>query len=156
MNARMTQCSIALALALGLFLPGFAWATPAGSCTNAMLHGKYVFTATGFTRAPGSPPGTPWVPKAIIEVLQFNGNGTLSTPVVAVANPFGDTGAILLPPAGAAGEYQLDSDCRGTVHFFDASDLTFAIYVERWSRKIHMIQTNPANNVFQGTANRVW
>jgi hypothetical protein len=32
-------------------------------------------------------PGTPWVPKAILEVLHFNGDGTLTTPVVAIATP---------------------------------------------------------------------
>lgn len=154
MAARMTTGSIALALALAL--PGLGWATPGGRCSNAMLQGKYVFTATGFTRAPGSPPGTPWVPKAIVEVIQFNGNGTLTTPLIVAANPFGDSGGVLAPPAGAPGEYQLDSDCRGTVRFFDAGNVAFAIYVEPWSRRVHMIQIHPANNVFQGTAERVW
>lgn len=154
MKTCMTTCSVALALALSL--PGVAMATPAARCTNAMLKGKYVFTASGFTRAPNSPPGTPWVPKAIVEVLQFNGDGTVGTPALTAANPFGDTGAILQPPAGAPGEYQLDSDCRGTLRFFDANNVTFTIYVEWWGRTIRMIQTNPANNVFEGTANRVW
>ncbi len=54
-------------------------------------------TASGFTRVPGSEPGTPWVPKAIVEALQFNGDGTLTTPGVTVANPFGDSGDILHP-----------------------------------------------------------
>lgn len=156
MQARTTRSSAAVALALALCLPGLALATPGIRCSNAMLKGKYIFTASGFTRAPGSLPGTPWVPKAIVEVLQFNGDGTLSTPALTAANPFGDTGAILQPPAGAPGEYRLDGDCRGTVHFFDANNVTFTIYVEWWGRTIWMIQTNPANNVFEGTANRVW
>lgn len=154
MKARMTTCSVALSLALSL--PGFALAAPPFRCSNATLKGNYVFTATGFTRAPGSAPGTPWAPKAILEVLQFNGNGTLSTPALTVANPFGDTGVILQPPAGAPGEYQVDSNCRGTVHFFDASNATFAIHVDFLGRRIQMIQVNPANNVSQGTADRVW
>jgi hypothetical protein len=71
------------------------------------------------------------VPKAIVEVLQFNGDGTLSTPAVTVANPFGDTGAILQPPAGGApGEYTINDDCTGTVRFSDAAGVTFSIVVD--------------------------
>jgi hypothetical protein len=108
-------------------------------------------------RAPGSPPGTPWVPKAIVEVLHFNGDGTLTTPALAVANPFGDLGNVLVPPAGAPGEYSVNPDCTGTVHFFDASNVTFFVYVEPpRGDTITMIQSSPANNVFQGSARRVW
>ncbi|MEY2115609.1 MULTISPECIES: hypothetical protein [Rhodanobacter] len=32
----------------------------------------------------------------------------------------------------------------------------FAIYVESLGNAICMIQTNPANNVFEGTARRSW
>lgn len=152
MKVHMPPCSAVLALAL--FLPGHAFATPPVRCTNALLKGDYVFAATGFTRAPASQPGAPWVPKAFVEVIRFNGDGTLSTPMIVAANPFGDTGGVLQPPAGAPGMYQLDSNCRGTIRFFDASEVTFAVYVEPWNRTIHMIQTNPANNVFQGTATR--
>ena len=85
--------TLAAVLPLVLCLPGLAAAEPAKECRNDILKGQYVFTALGFTRPPGSGPGTPWVPKAIVEVLHFNGDGTLSTPFVTVANPFGDTGA---------------------------------------------------------------
>jgi hypothetical protein len=89
----------------------------------------------------------------ILEVLQFNSDGTLTTPSVTVANPFGDTGAMLQPGAGAPGSYSINDDCTGTVHFFDASNVTFKIYVDPpRSDTIWMIQTNPANNVSQGVA----
>jgi hypothetical protein len=142
---------------LTLCLPGGAAAEPTGTCGNDLLRGKYVFTATGFTRAPNSAPGTPWVPKAILELIEFNGDGTLSTPALAVANPFGDAGTVLVPPAGAPGEYSIDEACTGTVHFYDAANVTFYIYVEPpRGETIWMMQTNPTNNVFQGTARRVW
>ena len=139
-----------------LCLPGLATADVSNRCTNDILNGRYVFNATGYARGAASGPGTPWAPKAILEVLQFNGDGTLTTPSVTAANPFGDTGAILQPGAGAAGSYSINDDCTGTVHFFDANSVSFKIYVSlpRGDR-IWMIQTNPANNVFQGVANRV-
>ncbi len=150
------KCSVLLPLVL--CLPGIAAADGSGArrCRNEILQGVYVFTASGYTRAPGSGPGTPWVPKAIIEVLQFNGDGTLTTPSVTVANPFGDTGGILQPPSGAPGVYTVNEDCTGTIQFGDAAGVTFRIYVEpRWGGRVWMIQTNPANNVFQGLAKRV-
>jgi hypothetical protein len=147
---------LAATLALILCLPGLAAADRTKKCKDDILNGQYVFTASGFTRPPASVPGTPWVPKAILEVLQFNGDGTLSTPAVTVANPFGDLGNILQPPSGADGSYSIDDDCSGTVQFFDAASVTFKIVVDPpRGDTIWMIQTNPANNVFQGSATRV-
>ena len=155
MKALSTKC--AATLLLTLCLPGLASAWKSNKCDDDTLSGQYVFTASGFTRPPTSGPGTPWVPKAILEILHFNGDGTLTTPAVTVANPFGDTGAILQPPSGAAGEYSINDDCTGTVVFLDASNVTFKIYVDPpRGDTIWMIQTNPSNNVFQGTAQRVW
>ncbi len=143
------------ALALALCLPAFAHDTQNGNCSNHQLKGRYVFTATGFTRAPASPPGSPWVPKAILEVLQFNGDGTVLTPAITAANPFGDLGSIMQPPSGSPGEYTVKADCSGSVRFIDPSNVTFTIYVEGSGDTIRMIQTNPSNNVFEGTAKRV-
>ena len=151
-----TTFAAALPLLL-LCVPGLAAADVTNRCTNDILNGRYVFTATGYSRAPNSTPGTPWAPKAILEVLQFNGDGTLTTPSVTVANPFGDTGAVLQPGAGASGSYSINDDCTGSVHFFDANNVTFKIYVDPpRGGTIWLIQTNPANNVFQGIANRVF
>lgn len=144
-------------LTLILCLPGLAAADPTSRCTDDILKGHYIFSATGYTRAPGSAPGTPWVPKAIVEILNFNGDGTLTTPAVTVANPFGDTGNILQPPSGAPGAYSINADCTGTVQFFDAASVAFTIYVDPpRGDTIWMIQVNPANNVFQGSGKRIW
>lgn len=142
-------------LAVILTLPGFAAADPTRKCGDHFLRGQYIFAASGFTRAPNSLPGTPWVPKAIVEVLHFNGDGTLSTPAVTIANPFGDLGNVLQPPAGAPGLYSINDDCSGTVQFLDAANVTYKIHVDPANRDtIWMIQTNPANNVIQGSAKR--
>ena len=144
-------------LTLLLCLPGLAAADPSKKCKEDILKGQYVLVASGFTRPPVSGPGTPWVPKAILEVIHFNGDGTLTTPGVTVANPFGDFGNVLQPPAGAPGLYSIKEDCSGTVHFLDAGNVTFTIFVDPpQGNTIWMIQTNPANNVFQGSAKRVW
>src|SRR4030095_618430 len=105
-------------LALVLCLPGLAAADSTKKCKDHILKGQYVFTASGFTRAPARVPGTPWVPKAILEVLHFNGDGTLSTPALTIANPFGDLGNILQPPSGADGSYFIDDARSGTPQFF--------------------------------------
>lgn len=147
----------ALLLPLFLGLPGLAAADPTNRCGDTVLRGEYAFTASGFTRAPGSVQGTPWVPKAILEILHFNGDGTLTTPAVTVANPFGDTGAVMQPPSGAPGVYTVNADCTGTVQFLDPNNVTYRIYVDPpRGESIRMIQTNPANNVFQGVAQRAW
>jgi hypothetical protein len=154
MKAFMATCAAIFSLIP--CLPGLAAAEPTNRCKDVILKGQYVFTASGFTRAANSLPGTPWVPKAILEVLQFNGDGTLSTPALTAANPFGDLGAILQPPSGAPGVYSINDDCTGSVHFSDANNVMFDIYVDtRRGDTIWMIQTNPANNVFQGSAKRV-
>ena len=135
---------------------GISTAYAGSKCNQEILKGKYVFSATGFNRPLNSAPGTPWGPKAILQVLEFNGDGTLNTPILTVANPFGDSGDILHPPAGASGDYSVNEDCTGTVHFLDANNTTFTIYVERpKGEKFRMLQTIPADNVIQGTASRI-
>src|ERR1700675_1954175 len=149
MQVFTTKC-VAI-LALSAWLPGFAAAQSTNQCGAEMLKGQYVFTASGFTRAPSSSPGTPWVPKAILEILVFNSDGSLSTPGVTLANPFGDLRNIFQPPTGAPGACIVNEDCTGRIHCFDANGVMFNIYVEPpRGDTIWMIQTNPANNVFQG------
>jgi hypothetical protein len=149
--------TLTVVLPLILCLPGLAAADPTKKCKPDILKGQYVFNASGFTRAPNSLPGTPWVPKAILEILHFNGDGTLTTPNVTVANPFGDSGAILQPGAGAPGTYTVNDDCTGTVQFNDAGGVIFKIFVDPPpGDTVWMIQTNPNGNVFQGSAKRVF
>lgn len=87
-------------------------------------------------------------------MLQFNGDGTVLTPALTAANPFGALDSIVAPRGGAPGEYTVNADCNGSVHFLDANNVTFAIYVESFGSTVRMIQTNPSNHVFPGTAQR--
>ncbi len=150
-----TGHAVALLLPLLLGLPGLAAAETTYPCSDVVLKGSYVLAASGFTRPPNSLPGTPWVPKAILEIFHFNGDGTLTTPAVTIANPFGDTGAVVHPPAGAPGVYTVNDDCTGTVQFSDPNNVTYNIYVDApRGESIRMIQVNPINNVFEGIARR--
>jgi hypothetical protein len=148
--------TLAAILPVLLSLPGVAAADPGKKCNEHMLKGEYVLSASGFTRPVGSAPGTTWVPKAILEVIQFNGNGTLATPSVVVANPFGDVGLPLGPMAGASGTYVVNDDCTGSVTFNDPNHVTYQIVVDHAEgHTVRMIQTNPPQNVFEGSARRV-
>ena len=152
-----SQAALVALLPLVLGLPGLAAAHTANGCAEIVLKGEYALTASGFTRVAGSPPGTPWVPKAILEILHFNGDGTLTTPAVTLANPFGDTGVIVQPPVGAPGVYTVNADCTGTVQFSDANSVAYRIYVDPpRGETIRMIQTNPPDNVLLGVARRAW
>ena len=152
MKSPMTKC--AATLALMLCAPGLATAEP--KCKTEFLTGDYVFTATGFTRPPGSLPGIHWVPKAIVQVLKFNGDGTVTNLATTIANPFGDTGGLLQPAPGGSGTYSVNDDCSGTLQFNDAARVAFKMHVDGPAGDTFwMIQINPANNVFQGSAKRV-
>jgi hypothetical protein len=119
-------------------------------CTVAALDDLYVFTATGFSVP--TPPG-PALPKAIIELIRFNGDGTLTVPGVTVSL----NGVIPPVPPGGTGTYTVtdvpgDEACAGTIVF--ASGTSFNTVFAHSAKTIYMIQTNPTN-VFQGTATKL-
>src|SRR3982074_1010730 len=69
MKSLTRQGLVAAAIALGM--SGVALA--ANDCTLKSLRGTYVFTANGYNIVAGVPQ-----PKAIVEVISFNGDGTLT------------------------------------------------------------------------------
>lgn len=109
-------------------------------CDANALRGTYVFSASGFNIVAGVAQ-----PKAIVEVVEFNGDGTLSVPTATVSI----NGVILHSPPGI-GTYTVADDCSGTIQFAGPS---FDIVVSQDREVIWMIQTNAAS-VFQGTATR--
>ena len=126
----------------------------ANRCSTQALEGLYVFSASGFIIVPG---GAPAQPKAIVEWIRFNGDGTLSSSgatrslngVVAEVPPSDGVGssysvADLDPPGGG---------CKGSLAF-SAGGPNFDLFIPPKGEEIWMIQTNP-NNVFQGTATKV-
>src|SRR5437868_3289603 len=135
--------SLAIILPVILYLPLAAAADPPRRCSVATLKGLYVFSGTGFQRPPDSPPGTPWVPKAIVSTNQFNGAGSASTPMIAIANPpfppF-DSGGIFAPPAGSDGTYTVNDDCSGTLQY--PSGVAFKFFVDPSGDTTWSIQTS--------------
>ncbi len=61
-------------------------------------------------------------------MIHFNGDGTLTTPALTVANPANDAGITITPPnGGSPGTYVLLDGCTGTMNFSDG--VAFKIYV---------------------------
>lgn len=109
-------------------------------CSLKTLSGRYVFTARGFNIVSGVPQ-----PKAILEIVDFNGDGTLAVPAVTVS-----INGTVTRGTPSTGTYTVDEGCTGTIAF---GGPTYDIFVEQTGKEIWLIQTNQ-NTVFQGTATR--
>jgi hypothetical protein len=135
-----------IAVAIWIGVSGMAQADDDGRlCSLRTLHGRYVFAARGFNVVVLN--GTEQSqPKAIVEVIDFNGDGTLSVPA---ATRSVDGVVARIPPN--VGTYMVDSGCTGTITFAGPA---FDIFVEPRGDGLWMIQTNPGS-VFEGTASRV-
>ena len=121
-------------------------------CLVNTLHGLYVFSATGFI-IPAAPASAQ--PKAIVELIRFNGDGSLDVPGATRSL----NGVITQVPGGGTGSYTLttlvpaDRGCVGTLTFLPAGP-HFDLFIPLSGQEIWMIQTD-ANNVFQGTATKL-
>ena len=116
------------------------------ACDLRTLRGTYVFNASGFAVNGGV-----IVPKAIVEVAEFSGDGFVKTPSATI----NVNGATIRVRPGADGTY---TACRRLHRQLSHSPMPgMWPSISPSSRKgdtIWMIQTNPAA-VFQGTAHRV-
>jgi hypothetical protein len=115
-------------------------------CSLGTLRGDYVFSASGHSLIAGV-----WQPKAIVEYIHFNGDGTLTVTAATVANA-GNSGNVTQSPPGGTGTYVLDANCKGSLQFTPGP--TFDIFAAPRGKGLWMIQTNPGN-VFQGQVKRV-
>ena len=156
MKTLMKHSLVAAAIAMGV--SGVAMADndegkEGRGCSLSTLDGMYIFAATGHI----IPASGPAQPKAIVEWIRFNGDGTLSSAgatrslngVIAQIPSSNGAGASysiadLVPPGGG---------CMG-IFAFSASGPNFDLFIPPKGEDIWMIQTNP-NNVFQGTATKV-
>ena len=122
------------------------------SCTAATLNGLYIFDASGINGLPPSLP-TSWIPKAVVESLRLNGDGTLSA--VATASVGGNlVGGEL---HNATGTYTVNQNCTGTLEFNPQGNPPgphFDIFIAPGGTTFHMIQTDPSN-VLAGESRRV-
>ena len=111
-----------------------------------------MFTASGFSIPSGAPP----VPKAIIEVLRFHGDGTVETPTVAVNM----NGVPFTSSPGGAGTYPVsaldppEAVCTGTLTFNDPPNPRFNLVIGPEGKRIWLIMSAPPS-VFEGQAVRV-
>ena len=108
------------------------------NCGVRTLHGLYVFTTHGWNIVSGVAQ-----PKAIVEGIDFNGDGTLFSPF-ATASINGS----IIHSSGSAGTYTVNTDCTGTVSFSPGP--SFDIFVDKGGKEIWMIQTGPGSPVFEG------
>jgi hypothetical protein len=119
------------------------------SCTLATLNGMYIFDASGFT---GLAPD--WTPKAVVESLRLNGDGTLSAvSTVSVGGNLVEGGL-----HNATGTYTVNPNCTGTLAFNpQPQGPRFDIFIAPRGTTFHMIQTGPSNvlNVLAGESRRV-
>ncbi len=116
-------------------------------CSAGMLRGLYLWTFDGYENFGGN-----FVPKAVMQGLRFNGDGT-------TYNPFGTVnigGTIIIDATGGVGTYTVAADCTGTLSITGAP--TFNIYVGPGAQQVWTLETspNPAGiGVSVGTAVRV-
>ena len=110
------------------------------ACTAQTLRGSYVFSASGFNIVGGVQQ-----PKAIVEVIAFNGDGTLDVRAATVS-----LNGVIIRSLHSVGTYTVEDNCSGTVTF---NGPTYDIFLSKDGDDISMIQTNP-NTVFQGLATR--
>ena len=99
------------------------------SCTQATLHGRYVFDATGYNIV-----NEVAVPKTVVEFLTFKGDGNLTSLATVVVG-----GNKIQDNAPGTGTYTVNDDCTGVITF--GNGFTFDLFIAPDGRTFHMIQT---------------
>ena len=146
----MTSCLlfgcalVSLVAAMALGTPGIARADSRGaSCGVYTLRGSYLFATHGWNIVGGVA-----VPKAIVEGIELNGDGTIDSPFATVS-----INGTIIHSSGSLGTYTVNTDCTGTLSFTGGA--SFDIFVEPNGKQLWMIQTGPMPAVFEGVATRV-
>src|SRR5664279_5563608 len=107
MNKLIKQAVIGVAIAVGVSGVSLADDTKKG-CTLDTLDGLYIFAASGYNIVAGVAQ-----PKAIVEFIRFNGDGTLT----GSAATHSINGVVGESPPGGTGTYTVDAGCTGTLAF---------------------------------------
>jgi hypothetical protein len=115
------------------------------SCGLYTLRGSYLFATHGWNIVGGVAQ-----PKAIVEGIDFNGDGTLVSPFATVS-----INGTIIHSSGGTGSYTVNPDCTGTLTF--SSGISFDIFADPHGNQLWMIQTGPAAvpAVFEGIVTRV-
>ena len=152
---KMIVSSLAVACALvclaATMAPGTSATARAAAdrhCSADMLRGLYLWTWDGYQNIGGN-----LVPKAIMQGLRFNGDGT-------TFNPFGTVnigGFIIIDATGGVGTYTVAADCTGTLSITDGP--SFNIYVGPGAQQVWTTQiaggAGSGAGLGVGTATRV-
>jgi hypothetical protein len=144
MKKLLRQIAIAAVVCVGMSSAAFA-DDEGKACGLRTLHGRYIFAASGFTVAVVGGVAQSQ-PKAIVEVLDFDGDGTVT--VIAATRSVNGVPARIAPSVWT---YSVDADCSGAIAFDGPA---FDLFVKPSGDGLWMIQTNPGS-VFQGAATRV-
>lgn len=133
---------VAIVVALVVSAPLTTAADGIRECRST-LHGLYLFHGSGSALV-----GTAWIPKAIVEYIDFNDDGTLSVPNATL-----NLGGNIITTVDGSGTYTLDANCTGRIQFTPGP--TFGFYVSA-GKDLVMTQIGgtPAG-VLQGDAERV-
>jgi hypothetical protein len=135
---------LAAAMALGTSTTARA-AADGPVCSVQTLRGSYLFATHGWNIVGGVA-----VPKAIVEGIDFNGDGTLVSPFATVS-----INGTIIHSSHSVGSYTVAADCTGTLTFTGGP--SFDIFVDPKGKQLWMIQTGPTAvpAVFEGTVTRV-
>ena len=118
------------------------------ACSVKTLRGLYVFNPSGFNIVGGVAQ-----PKTVLEFIDFNGDGTFTSP------PGGGSsinGVIGQNTTTGQGTYTVQPDCTGKLLFGPpAPPFAFNLIAAFKGSTVYMIQTGPGAPVMQGTAERV-
>jgi hypothetical protein len=149
MNTRLTKTIMGSLVAAAMAF-GMSGITRADSsmqtCSAQTLHDLYLFDAHGWNIVGGVAQ-----PKAIVEGIDFNGDGTLVSPFATVS-----INGTIIHSSGSVGSYTVAADCTGTLTFTGGP--SFDIFVNPSGKQLWMIQTGPPAAppaVFEGTATKV-
>ena len=116
-------------------------------CSVGTLKGLYMWTFDGYADLGGT-----LVPKAVMQGLRFNGDGT-------TFNPFGTVnigGTIIIDATGGVGTYTVAADCTGTLSITDGP--SFNIYVGTGAQQVWTTEIaggDVTGGLGVGTATRV-
>jgi hypothetical protein len=145
MSSLLFACAlVSLVAAMSLGTSGTARAALAPQpCSLHTLNGSYLFATHGWNIVGGAA-----LPKAIVERIDFNGNGALVSPFATVS-----INGTIIHSSGSSGTYTVQPNCTGTVTFTGGA--SFDTFVEPSGRQLWMIQTGPNPAVFEGTATQV-
>jgi hypothetical protein len=146
---RMAKQKLVVAM-LALSMVGLAQADNddnGKACSLSTLDSLYLFSASGFNIIGGVAQ-----PKAVVELIRFNGDGTLTGgPATASIN-----GTITRSPAGGLGSYTVATNCTGTLDFGPPTHFTYDFFIAPKAAYLVMIQTGgPVPGVLQGTADKL-